>query len=251
MLLPPPPRVEREERIDSAVLSEDEFAGTFTDMARINRFLGGTAATVRELARMITALPGGGDRPVRILDVATGGADVPRDVAAAARRGRFGGRAVSITAIDNHAQTLALARRWTPEAAWPEIRLESADLLHLPYPDGAFDIALCSLALHHLGPQGGVAALRELERVTCAGFLVNDLVRSRTNRFLAWLVTRVAFVDPISQHDAPVSVMRAFTPNEYSDMAKEAGIPDVVVRAVPMCRALLVRDRNRNGRRQA
>ena len=249
MLLPPPPRIEREERIDGDVADED-FAGTFRDLERINRLLGGTAATLRALARLVAPLPAG--RPVRILDVATGCADVPRDVVAAARAGRFGpGRSVSVTATDVHPKALDLARRWTPAGEWPEITVETADATALPYPDGAFDVALCSLALHHLGPAGAVAALREMERVTTAGFVVNDLARSRTNRFLAWLVTRVAFVDPLSRHDAPVSVMRAYTLREYGELAVEAGIPNVVVRLVPMCRALIVRDRNRNGRQSA
>ena len=47
------------------------------DLAWINRFLGGTRVIFRHLPRLVAGL----SPPVRILDVATGYADIPRAVA--------------------------------------------------------------------------------------------------------------------------------------------------------------------------
>jgi ubiquinone/menaquinone biosynthesis C-methylase UbiE len=140
---------------------------------------------------------------------------------------------------------LELARLWTPADRYPEVTIERADALCLPYPDEAFDVALCSLALHHLSDEDAVTALREMERVTTAGWVVNDLLRDRVACGLIWALTRVVGADPYTRHDAPVSVMRAYTLPEYTELARRAGILQCEARAVPMYRALLVRDKTR------
>lgn len=235
--------MDRQERIDTEEPSDADFAATFADLARVNRFLGGTRAVLRPLSVMARTAPDDGT-PLRILDIATGSADIPREIVRAARRGLFGtGRTVEIVATDNHSKVLALAERLTPPSAYPEIRVASADALALPYPDGAFDFALCSLAFHHLGPENCIRALREMERVTTRGFLVNDLLRDRLAAALIWLVSRALFAHPFTRHDGPASVMRAYTRDEYAAMARDAGLPSFTVHTAPMYRAIIVRDK--------
>lgn len=238
-LFTPPRRAEREELIDSEEPDEADFAGSFADIARVNRFLGGTRAVLNALPELLSDAPEG--RPVRVLDIATGSADIPRALVLAARSGRFGGRKLEVAATDNHPKVLAYARRLTPPGAYPEITVEAADAFALPYPDGTFDIALCSLAFHHFGPDRCVALLREMERITTRGFLVNDLIRDRVACGLIWALTRLVGANRLTRHDAPLSVMRAYTLPEYAAMARDAGIPHCTVRRVPMYRAVLLR----------
>jgi ubiquinone/menaquinone biosynthesis C-methylase UbiE len=184
------------------------------------------------------------ERPTRILDIATGSADIPRALVQAARAGRFGaGRRLEITAVDSHPKVLALARRRTPPGLYPEIRVEEGDAFALPYPDGAFDIALCSLAFHHFGPARSVFLLREMERLTTSGFIVNDLVRDPVACALIWTLTRLVGANRLTRHDAPLSVLRAFTIAEYRQMLREAGIPErkCDVKIAAMYRAVTVR----------
>lgn len=239
-ILAPPPRVERPEQIDSVEHSDRDFAASFADIARVNRFLGGTQAIYRALVPLVAGLPAE-PRPVRLLDIATGSADIPRALARAARRGRLGGRSVRIVATDNHPKVLALARRLSE--AYPEIAVEEADALALPYADRSFDIALCSLAFHHLGPENCVRALREMERVTTGGFIVNDLRRDWIACVLIAVLTRLVGAHRLTQHDAPLSVLRSYTLDEYAAMARAAGISSFEVRPAPFYRALIVRKR--------
>jgi hypothetical protein len=239
-LLPVPPRQERPELIDSADPSGKDFAASFDDIARVNRFLGGTRAVLRSLIPLAATLPPA-PRPVTILDLATGSADIPRAIARAARRGRFGGRPVRIVAADNHPKVLVVARRLSQ--AYPEITVEKADVFSLPYPDRAFDFVLCSLAFHHFGPEGCVRVLREMERIASAGFLVNDLVRDRLACGLIWALTRLLGANRLTRHDAPLSVLRAYTVPEYVRMVRAAGIPSCEVRPFPFYRAVIVRHR--------
>jgi ubiquinone/menaquinone biosynthesis C-methylase UbiE len=239
------PRAEREELIDSIEPSEADFAASFADVARVNRYLGGTRAVRRALPELLRGLDT--TRPVRLLDIAAGSADIPRALVQAARRDAFGpGLRFDITALDNHPKVLAYARRVTPPDAYPEIRIVEGDAFALPYADGAFDIALCSLAFHHFGFDRCVSLLREMERVSVRGFVVNDLRRDAVACGLVWAVTRLVRANRLTRHDAPLSVLRAYTLTEYRAMAAEAGLPNMTVRAVPMYRAVLVRKRDGN-----
>jgi hypothetical protein len=244
--------------IDSVAPADPDFAASFNDIARVNRYLGGTRAVLRALdplmrdlgasGRGVAEAPGGA---VRILDLATGSADIPRAIVRAARRGRWGnphgasGFRVEIVAADNHPKVLGLARRLSE--AYPEIVVVEADAFALPFADGAFDIALCSMAFHHFGEGNCIDVLRAMDRVSRAGFVVNDLVRDRVACGLIWTLTRLAGANRLTRHDAPLSVLRAFTIDEYVGMVRAAGISGCEVRTAPFYRAVIVRSRLRAG----
>jgi ubiquinone/menaquinone biosynthesis C-methylase UbiE len=172
-----------------------------------------------------------------VLDVATGSADIPLHVA---RWARSRGVRMQVVATDNHPGTLEMARERT--AGDPDVTVEAADALALPYPDGAFDVALCSCALHHFdAEEDAVQVLRELDRVSRVGLIVNDLRRSRpallgVRLLAATLWRRHAY----ARHDGPLSVRRSFTPAELRDLARAAGLPDARVHAHPVFRLALV-----------
>jgi SAM-dependent methyltransferase len=234
-----PPRVEREELIDSLDPSDEDFAQSFGDIARVNRYLGGINAILGPLPSLIEKIPT--DRPVRILDLATGSADIPRAIVQAFRKGKFGiGRHVEITALDNHPKVLAYARKETPSNAYPEIRIVEGDAFALPYPDHAFDITLCSQAFHHFGYDRCVSLLREMNRLSSVGIIVNDLLRDSIACGLIWILTRLVGAHPLTQHDGPVSVLRAYTKAEYAAMCRDANLPHCTVRIVPMYRVVTV-----------
>jgi ubiquinone/menaquinone biosynthesis C-methylase UbiE len=233
-----PPRAEREELIDSQEPSAADFAASFGDVARVNRYLGGTWAVRNVLPELLSGIDR--SRPVRILDIATGSADIPRALVHAARRDAFGpGVRFDITALDNHPKVLEFARTATPPNVYPEIRITEGDAFALPYPDGAFDIALCSLAFHHFGYDRCVSLLREMDRIAEHGFIVNDLRRDRAACGLIWTATRLVGANRLTRHDAPLSVLRSYTLPEYRQMVRDAGIAHATVRAVPMYRAVI------------
>ncbi|MBS1115965.1 MAG: Methyltransferase type 11, partial [candidate division NC10 bacterium] len=70
------------ERMDDPGLDARELARALGALAGINRLCGGTRTVLRHLPRLSDGLPA----PVRVLDVGTGYADIPRVVARWARR---------------------------------------------------------------------------------------------------------------------------------------------------------------------
>ena len=202
------------------------------DLRAVNRWLGGTWVVRRHLDPMLRRCPPG---KIRVLDVATGSADIPLQLARAYPQ-------VEVTATDAHPQTTEFAR--SRVGAHPQVQVESADALDLPYPDGAFDFALCSTALHHFDEADAVRVLRELDRVAARGVVVMDLCRSRFGLIGAQLLAATAWRrSQMTRHDGPLSVRRAYTPGEVRRLAARAGLRKARVHTHFMFRLALVVDR--------
>ena len=228
------PRSERAELLDEATHDPAELAENFRDIQRVNALLGGTRVILRHLPTLLDRVPA--DRPATILDLATGSADIPLAIANCAKRH---GRAVEITASDVSEGVLALARRAT--AGHLDITLAQHDARAVPLPDGAFDIVLCSLSLHHFAPEDAVRVLREMDRLTRVGWILNDLRRGRLGYLAAQLAARVTTRNRLTRHDAPLSVLRAYTPEELDGLLRRAGITDAAISTHPMFRMAAVR----------
>jgi len=245
-LFGPPPRVDRDEMLDTPKLPRDDLAATLRDIALMNRFLGGTHAVLTALGPLLDAAAAtkqSETSPIRILDIGTGSADIPRAIARAASSGRYPAirhRALMLRATDSNPRVLAIARKRTPRPAFPSIDTEEADARSLPYPDGSFDIVLCSQTLHHFCPEEAVALLKEMSRIASTGILVNDLIRSRRAALLIRLWMLGTFANRVTRHDAPISILRSYTIAEYTALAHSAGLQNVTVRRVPLFRTVLV-----------
>jgi ubiquinone/menaquinone biosynthesis C-methylase UbiE len=142
---------------------------------------------------------------IRILDVATGSADVPRAILSWADKRRFD---VRVTGIDLHGKTINEARA----VADDRLGFVRGDALDLPFADGCFDYAITSLFLHHLSEDQIVTALREMSRVSRRGVIAGDLIRGRRAYF--WISLFTLLANPMVRHDARASVAQALTRSE-------------------------------------
>ncbi len=217
--------------MDGPDVERTELETALRHLARINRWTGARRALLKHLP---TVVPPAGSR---ILDVGTGGADLPLAVAGWAESR---GRRVSIVAVDRHQATLELARQRV--AHRPEIRTLRADVLRLPFPAGAFDLALLSMTLHHLDGHALTHALGELARVAEGGrVMVGELERSVPNYLGARLLAATIWRgNGVTRHDGPISVRRAFTPGELLELARQAGLRAPQVHRHPFYRLILI-----------
>ncbi|HET8655768.1 MAG TPA: methyltransferase domain-containing protein [Longimicrobiaceae bacterium] len=225
------PRVRAPERMDAPDVDPRELARSLDDLRGVNRWLGGTRAALAEIVPMLRhfALA-----RARVLDVATGSGDIPVELA---RWGRRSGTPVEVVATDLHARTVEAARARVDD---PDVRVERADALDLPYPDLAFDVAMCHTALHHFDPAEAVAVLGELGRVAARGVVVTDLRRSRAGLLGARLLAATVWRrHPVTRHDGPRSVRAAYTSDELRALAEEAGLEGARVRRRPVFRLSL------------
>jgi len=225
------------ELMDDPACPEHVLRPNLVALGRLNRLTGAVAIVLEYLDRLAPRWQASrrDGAPLSLLDVATGGADIPRAVVrwASAR-----GVPVRVVGVDRHPAAVRIAAR--ASAAVPQITVVRADARALPFADGAFDACLCTISLHHLEPADRPALLRRLDRLGRRGFLVVDLVRSPAAYAGIWLLTR-AFRDPLIRADGPSSVRRAYSWDEYRRAAADAGIHELTVRRLRGFRAALER----------
>jgi SAM-dependent methyltransferase len=105
----------------------------------------------------------------RVLDIATG----PGYIAEA-----FAGAAREVVGVDLTDAMLAIAKERTRERGVANVSFRAADAENLPFENGAFDVVVCRLALHHLLKP--LQVLCEMVRVCRAGgtVVVEDIYAS-------------------------------------------------------------------------
>lgn len=218
MIFSPPPRNLRAELLDLDEAPYEEVRESLGDVCRVNRYLSGYRVLLHHAEKFLRSHQE--SRPVTILDVATGSADQPVALAAMARKL---GIPVRIHAIDINFKMLKFAREMTEH--FPEIDLVQCDIFSLPFRENSFDLVINSLSLHHFSWEKAVTILNAIYKISRLGIIVNDLHRSRIAHAAIFLLTRLLTKNRLTRYDAPVSVMNAFTPSEFSELARQAGIP--------------------------
>ncbi len=209
------------ELLDEATMDDAALRRNLRDIRRINALLGWTGFAVRALGREIRAHHADG---FTLIDVAAGSADIPL---ALARWTARAGIAARIVATDLSPQIVRIA---TEQAAHiPSIVVRQMDALAPPYPPGSFDIALCTLALHHFAPALAIEILRNLGRLGKTVF-VFDVERHPLAYLSVIPLTRIIPMDAMTRHDAPASVRRAYNQHELRELALAAGLRDAQVR---------------------
>jgi 2-polyprenyl-3-methyl-5-hydroxy-6-metoxy-1,4-benzoquinol methylase len=203
------------ELLDEAVHDAAELEQSLDHVAEVNRWLGGSRAVWHALQPLLAHAP-----TTRILDLGTGSADIPVDLCRRAARARV---PLNVTATDIHPQMLDIALRRT--ARLPQVRVQHADALALPFADDSFDIALLSLTLHHFEGDELPRVLREAARVASRAIVVNELERCRANWWGARLLAATRWRgNRLTRHDGPRSVLRAFTMPELRELAAAADL---------------------------
>jgi len=200
-----------------------DLIGTLDDIRLVNRYLFGSSILVRAVRPFLSRL--GRGETLSVLDVGTGGGDLPLDLVGAARRM---GRKIRIVAVDRDPVILDYAREKT--AATPEIEVRHADAFELPFPPASFDLVTASMFLHHFKHDEAVRLLAGFKTLARQAVLINDLRRHAVSWAFIGLTSRMTRRHPMFVHDAALSVLRGFTKPELLAAAREAGAADATVK---------------------
>jgi 2-polyprenyl-3-methyl-5-hydroxy-6-metoxy-1,4-benzoquinol methylase len=204
------------EIIDQPDLDHARHVEALRGLARINV----VSASDRILWGPIAALarePLG--RPLRVLDIATGGGDVPIRLW---RRAQRAGLAVEAAGTDT-SQTAVEHARQDAERAGAAVEFFRLDAVLDELPAG-FDVITSSLFLHHLDDEDAVALLGKMRQAAGRMVLINDLIRCRLGYLAAWLGCQLLTRSPVVHIDGPRSVEAAFTRAEALALAERAGL---------------------------
>jgi 2-polyprenyl-3-methyl-5-hydroxy-6-metoxy-1,4-benzoquinol methylase len=229
-------RDHRPEIMDQSWLDREKHRGALSGLGRLNLASGVCHQICRKL---IAYCRSRGLSSLRVLDIASGGGDVPWGVWKLARRRGLDLRILGLDVSDTACEYATDQCR----AAAGSIVFEQCDVLCGPIPVG-FDVVTCSLFLHHLTVDQATDLLRKMAD---AGHLLlaNDLRRSATGYVLAQLACRVLTTSPVVRHDGPQSVANAYTVKEMRHLCARAGLLDATVHRAWPWRVMVVRQRDR------
>jgi SAM-dependent methyltransferase len=206
------------ELLDDPAADPTVVARSLGNIARANRWFGGTRAVRFGLAWVLAGIPRA--RPLSLLDIGTGAGDLPGDAMRwAARRGW---RLVPV-GLERSRVAARLARA----AGCP---CAVADAGVSPFRDKAVDLVLVSQVLHHLAPASAVRLLRDCDRLARIGVVVADLRRARLAPPLFRLGGRLLRFDPVTLEDGVTSIRRGYTAAELRALLRQAGVAGRVAR---------------------
>lgn len=166
------------------------------------------------------------ERPTRILDLAAGHGGFMLELARIARKERWPLELVATDLLDEY---LELGRAVAAREGLP-VRFVVQDALDLSaIAPGAYDLVVCTQALHHF-PPGLVAVMcSEAARIAGRAVVLVDGSRSRTHGAVVPALGLLRYGDPAFAHDAFVSLRRFFTPDELGLIAQLGAPPSARV----------------------
>ena len=214
------------EWMDDPAIPAAEHAHALRGLARLNAISCAHRLVwppIRELARRT-------ERPLQVLDVASGGGDLPRRLDALARRA---GVKLHWILSDRSRQALepSLERSRVAGMTCEGVVI---DAVHEPLPQA--DVVINSLFLHHLDAPDVVRLLQSMRAAARLAVGVTDLRRSRRALALVWLGSRLVTRSPVVHHDAIASVRAAHDPEEIRTLAARAGLPQAAVQVMDAVR---------------
>lgn len=210
------------ELMDAQDTDYETFRGCLRDLARVNALSMGYRPTLTFLDRLRRAGRLDLGRPVEILDAGSGYGDALRVVDRWAERH---GLPVRLTGLDLNTWSARAAEEATVMAR--PIRWVTGDIFDWDEPA---DVVVSALFTHHLDDARLVRFLRWMEGRASVGWFVNDLHRHRLPHATFGPLAAVLRLHRFVRHDGPVSFARAFHPEEWGRLLREAGVTEADVR---------------------
>ena len=204
-------RVVIPELLDTDSGSPQDIEGSLADLRMINRWFGGVH-TMAGLLRKVAARQK--VNSLSWLDAAGSSGDVAALTGKSLARSGIQVRPVLLDSAITHLN-----------GKYPSV---CGDALRLPFRDNSIDVVGSTLFVHHLEPAQIVAFMQEALRVCRYAVLINDLVRSRMHLAMVY-AGYFLYRSPLTRHDAPASVRRAYTMEEMSALLQQTSAASVEI----------------------
>lgn len=214
-------RATKRERIDTGDYTPAEYERFLKEIRFINQRLGDRSALEKTVLADIERLD---LKALSVLDVGAGTGELLGVIAEFARSGNRKTNLVGLDLNDLSINEIAAESR-----KYNEISPVQADALALPFANGAFDYAICSLFTHHLTDEQIPAVLLEMSRVASRGIVVIDLERSVKAWVLYQLFCLAFRISPLVRKDGSLSIRKGFSCAEMEQIGRLSGLCDLTV----------------------
>ncbi|HEY4320143.1 MAG TPA: methyltransferase domain-containing protein [Gemmatimonadales bacterium] len=197
------------------------------DIARSNRWLGGTLAAQYGVAALLR--PEDRGHGLALLDIGTGAGDIPRALQRWAARRH--GVALDLFGVERITAAGRLARRG-------DIRTILACAGALPLRERSVDIVLVSQVLHHFDHDSAVRLLAEAQRIARRGVVVADLATGPVAQVAFRMAGRALGMHHVTISDGVTSLKRGYSTGSLSALLANAGVTRGVVCRRPIARVV-------------
>ena len=209
------------EHLDIGDYTPAEYEGCIVELQRVNRWLGDESALRDSLLKEIERA---GLRSFAVLDVGAGSGELLR---VAAKWARETDRRASFVGLELNERSATAILEESHE--FPEISSVRSDAFRLPFLEGQFDYAICSLFTHHFRDERVVDLLREMSRVAGRGIFVIDLHRDPVAYYFYTTIGRLFLHNRLIREDGALSILRSFKPEELASLGHRAKLVNVRV----------------------
>jgi ubiquinone/menaquinone biosynthesis C-methylase UbiE len=196
---------------------------TLRELDFINHWLGGNAVTLQALALVWNGIPK--DKAITIADLGCGSGEMLRIISAIALKQK---RKVELIGVDANPNITQFATDHSK--GFKNIQFFAHNVFEEPFKSQRFDIVLATLFTHHFSNEELVALLKQIRAKTKHAIIINDIHRHPLAYYSIKWLTQLFSKSAMVKFDAPLSVMRAFTKNEWIFILKEAGIENYSLR---------------------
>jgi ubiquinone/menaquinone biosynthesis C-methylase UbiE len=207
-------RSTQSEIMDDFDLKGDDMKKVLTDLKNVNKWLGGNKISINGIIKLLPE--GANEQTITILDLGCGDGEILRECARFAKKEGYN---FQLIGIDANTFILEEARRRSTD--FQNITFLERDVFSSEIKELDYDIALCTLFLHHFSNKDLKAIIQRFLDQAQVGIVVNDLHRSRWAFWLFKMVSYLIIKTSIARNDGLVSVARGFKKRELEKLSKE------------------------------
>jgi 2-polyprenyl-3-methyl-5-hydroxy-6-metoxy-1,4-benzoquinol methylase len=209
-------RSNKAELLDGDQVSFAAIKRNMQELEVINRQLGGHKVTLKGITQLLA-----NDTPrtekIIIAEMGCGGGDNLRVIRDWAQKKKL---EVQLIGIDINRDCIAYARQQTVNKNIQFICADYKEVVFSQKPQVLFSSLFC----HHFTNEQLVDMLQWMQRHTSVGFFINDLHRHALAYYSIQLLTKLFSKSYLVKNDAPLSVQRSFTKEEWTALFNNAGV---------------------------
>ena len=210
-------RSDESEIMDDFAMEGEILRDALDKIAKINQLLGGNQLTLRGVQELIQKIPKG--TKITIVDVGCGNGDMLRTLAKYGLENHLNFSLIGIDANNftvNHAQNLS--------NNYSNISYRCEDIFDKAFAALKYDIALCTLTLHHFKEDKILELMSVFNTNSRVGIVINDLHRSAISYRLFQALCFVFRLNSMSREDGLVSILRGFKKEDLVRFSKKLNL---------------------------
>jgi 2-polyprenyl-3-methyl-5-hydroxy-6-metoxy-1,4-benzoquinol methylase len=224
-------RASRCEWMDDGTASGPQLQEAFRHLQRLNRLLGASGPMLYGVRQLWARMGKPGE--LTVLDAGSGSGDINRRLLKWADRR---GIRIRIMLVDPSAEARIEAKRLFAH----ENRVVFVQRNVFDIPPRHADIVTASQFVHHLPSQRLPGDIRRLLDISRVGVVINDLHRHWMSWSAVWLLTRLLSRNRCIWHDGPLSVAKGFRRSEFTALARQLQVPEMICRWRPLFRYAVI-----------